>query len=111
MHPRRRARPGCRPQGMRRRRRRLSCRGRVGAGATLMSMSYVESAADAHRLAADQLAPGSPVAGQAYFINEPDPVNLWSWIDHLLERAGLPPVRKAISTRAAYAAGAALEAV
>lgn len=84
---------------------------RVGRGDNLISMSYVENAAHAHLLAADRLAPGSPLAGQAYFINEPEPVNLWSWIDDLLRLAGLPPVRKSISTRAAFAAGALLETV
>jgi nucleoside-diphosphate-sugar epimerase len=84
---------------------------RVGPGDNLISMSYVENAAHAHLLAADRLAPGSPVAGQAYFINEPEPVNLWGWIDRLLALAGLPPVRKSISMRAAYAAGAVLETV
>ncbi|MBI3863730.1 MAG: NAD-dependent epimerase/dehydratase family protein [Planctomycetia bacterium] len=84
---------------------------RVGRGDNRVSMSYVENAAHAHLLAADRLAPGSPPAGQAYFINEPEPVNLWRWIDELLTLSGLPPVRKVISSRAAYAAGAVLEAV
>lgn len=83
---------------------------RVGQGDNLISMSYVENAAHAHLLAAERLAPGSPVAGQAYFINEPEPVNLWQWIDELLASAGLPPVQKSITLRMAYAAGAMLEA-
>jgi nucleoside-diphosphate-sugar epimerase len=82
---------------------------RVGPGDNLISMSYVENAAHAHILAAGQLAPGSPVAGQAYFINEPKPVNLWQWIDELLALAGLPGVQKSISRSMAYAAGALLE--
>ena len=82
---------------------------RVGTGENLISMSYVENAAHAHLLAADRLAPGSPVAGQAYFINEPEAVNLWNWINRLLALAGLRPVTKSISPRAAYAAGALLE--
>ena len=83
---------------------------RVGRGDNLISMSYVENAAHAHLLAAERLTLGSPVAGQAYFINEPEPVNLWQWIDELLALAGLPPVQKSISRRMAYAAGAMLEA-
>jgi nucleoside-diphosphate-sugar epimerase len=83
---------------------------RVGPGDNLISMSYVENAAHAHLLAADRLAPGSPVAGQAYFINESEPVNLWQWIDELLALAGLPPVQKSISRSLAFAAGALLEA-
>lgn len=84
---------------------------RVGRGENLISMSYVENAAAAHLQAADRLAPGSAHAGQAYFINEPEPVNLWGWIDRLLALAGLPPVKKTISPAAAYAAGAGLETV
>lgn len=83
---------------------------RVGRGDNLISMSYVENAAAAHLQAADRLAPGSPLAGSAYFINEPEPVNLWDWINDLLTRAGLPPVTKSIPSILAYAAGALLEA-
>jgi nucleoside-diphosphate-sugar epimerase len=84
---------------------------RVGRGENLISMSYVENAAAAHLQAADRLAPNSPLAGKAYFINEPEPVNLWGWINELLVRAGLPAVTKSISPSAAYAAGAACELV
>jgi nucleoside-diphosphate-sugar epimerase len=82
---------------------------RVGDGKNLISMSYVENAAAAHVQASDRLAPGSPVAGQAYFINEPEPVNMWGWINEILSLARLPPVTKSISPRAAYAIGATLE--
>ncbi len=82
---------------------------RVGDGTNLISMVYVENAARAHLLAADALNPTSPVAGQAYFINEPKPVNLWDWINTLLGRAGLPPIKKSISAGAASTIGAVLE--
>lgn len=84
---------------------------RVGDGTNLISMSYVENAAAAHLQAADKLSPHSAAAGRAYFINELEPVNLWNWIDDLLGRAGLPPVRKKISAGAAYAVGALCETV
>lgn len=82
---------------------------RVGRGDNLISMTYVENGAAAHLQAADRLSLDSPVAGQAYFINEPEPVNLWDWVNELLARAGLPPVRRSISYRAAYGVGACLE--
>ena len=82
---------------------------RVGDGENLVSMAYVENVAFAHLQAAAALAPGSPVAGQAYFINEPTPIKLWDWIDGLLSRAGLPPIQKSVSTNAAYFGGAFLE--
>lgn len=84
---------------------------RVGDGRNLVSVSYVENAAHAHLQAADALSAGSPPAGRAYFINEPEPVNLWDWVDGLLSRAGLPPLTKHISAKAAGRLGAALEMV
>ena len=84
----------------------------VGNGQNLISMSYVENAVHAHLLAADALtSPTAPPAGRCYFINEPNPVNLWDWVNQLLERAGLPPVTKSISSRAAWNVGAVLELV
>ena len=84
---------------------------RVGTGENLISMSYVENAAAAHLQACDKLSLNSPVAGQAYFINEPEPVLLWGWVDTLLVRASLTPLKKSISATAAYRLGAVLEAV
>lgn len=84
---------------------------RVGDGKNLIDTVYVENAAAAHLLAADALKANSPVAGRAYFISQGEPVNCWAWIDELLAMAGLPPVQKAISLRAAWRLGAVLEAL
>ncbi|MBI5757205.1 MAG: NAD-dependent epimerase/dehydratase family protein [Planctomycetales bacterium] len=84
---------------------------RVGPGDNLISMVYVENAAAAHLQAEAALSLNSPVSGQAYFINETEPVNLWVWINELLARANLPPVTKSASLRTAYAAGAVLESL
>jgi nucleoside-diphosphate-sugar epimerase len=84
---------------------------RVGDGGNLIDMIHVENAAWAHLLAADRLSAGSPVAGRAYFLSQGTPVNCWEWIDELLDLAGLPPVRRAISATAAWRLGAACEAV
>ncbi len=84
---------------------------RVGAGDNRVSMSYVENTAAAHLRAADALELDSALAGQAYFINEPEPVNLWDWIDELLQLAGLPHVNKRISASAAWRAGALCEGI
>jgi nucleoside-diphosphate-sugar epimerase len=84
---------------------------RVGTGGNHVSTSYVENAAAAHIQAADALSLDSRIAGNAYFINEPEPVMLWPWIDELLKLAGLPRIRRSISARFAYRIGAAFEAV
>lgn len=83
----------------------------IGDGSNEISMAYVENVAAAHLQAAQALATDSPVAGQAYFINEPEPIGCWEWINTLLARACLPPVQKRISTKAAYRIGAILEFV
>jgi nucleoside-diphosphate-sugar epimerase len=82
----------------------------VGDGTNQTDVTYVDNAAAAHLLAADRLAPGSPVAGKAYFISQGEPVALWPFINRILGLAGLPPVTKRVPLAAAYAAGAVLEA-
>jgi len=82
---------------------------RVGDGANLVDMIYVESAARAHLQAADALEPGAAVAGRAYFLSQGEPINCWGWINQILALAGLAPVRKSISLRTAWRVGAALE--
>jgi nucleoside-diphosphate-sugar epimerase len=81
----------------------------VGDGKNLIDATYVENAAAAHLLAADALALDSPLSGQAYYISNGEPVNCWDWINEILALAGLPPVQRRISFRAAYAAGAMFE--
>lgn len=81
----------------------------IGAGKNLIDAVYAENAAAAHLQAANALTPGSPVCGKAYFITNGEPVNCWDWINEILHLAGLPPVKRRISYRTAYAAGAMLE--
>lgn len=83
----------------------------VGDGSNWISMTYVENAAIAHLQAADRLTSESAVGGQAYFINDPQPVQLWPWVNQLLAEAGLPAVNRRISAGAAYRVGQALEII
>ncbi|MDR1533931.1 MAG: NAD-dependent epimerase/dehydratase family protein [Planctomycetota bacterium] len=78
---------------------------RVGGGGNRISVCYVEDAAEAHLLALDRLEPGSPVAGRAYFINYPEPVNCWDFINRLVTGSGLPEIRKSVPLPLACAAG------
>jgi nucleoside-diphosphate-sugar epimerase len=82
---------------------------RIGDGHNLIDMVFVENAARAHLQAADALAIESPVGGRAYFISQGAPVNCWDWINEILAVAGLEPVTKTISFRAAWRAGRVLE--
>jgi len=84
----------------------------VGNGRNRVSMSHVENAADAHIAAeAALLRPDSAAGGRAYFITDGEPVVLWEWINGLLAALGERPITGKVPLRAAYAAGAACEAV
>jgi len=82
---------------------------RVGEGKNLIDIIYVENAAQAHLQAADRLIPGSPVCGRAYFLSQGEPVNCWDWINEVLALAGVAPVKRAISAKAAWRVGRAFE--
>jgi nucleoside-diphosphate-sugar epimerase len=82
---------------------------RIGSRSPLIDSTYIDNAADAHLLAADRLAIGSPIAGQVYFITNGEPLPLWDLVDRLLATAGLGPVRKRAPLWLARCAGWALE--
>lgn len=69
---------------------------RIGSRPNLIDSIYVDNAADAHLLAADRLAPGSPLSGKVYFISQDEPVPLWDMVNRLLIAADAPPVTRAV---------------
>ena len=78
---------------------------RIGTRPVTVDVTYIDNAAEAHLLAADALAPGSPPAGQAYFISNGEPVELWGFLNRVITDAGLPPVTKTVPVWAARLAG------
>ena len=82
---------------------------RVGKGENKVDSVYIDNAADAHLLAADRLAPGSLIAGKAYFITNDEPLPLWDLVNRILAAAGLDPVTRTVPYTVAYAAGWMLE--
>ena len=82
---------------------------RIGRGNKLIDSIYIDNAADAHVLAADPLAPGSPVAGKVYFLSNGEPVPLWDLINRILATAGIPPVMRTVPIWMAYTGGWLLE--
>ncbi|MFH1109154.1 MAG: NAD-dependent epimerase/dehydratase family protein [Planctomycetota bacterium] len=81
----------------------------VGDGRNLVDITYIDNAARAHLQAADALGQGPRCAGKAYFISQGKPVELWPWLNDLLERVGAPVVTRAVSFHGAYRVGAAFE--
>lgn len=81
----------------------------VGNGVNLVDISYIDNVADAHVLAAENLNSTATAAGNAYFISQGEPVNLWNWINDLFGRLGIDPVKEKVGFRSAYIAGTFLE--
>jgi nucleoside-diphosphate-sugar epimerase len=82
---------------------------RIGNRPCLVDTVYVDNAARAHLQAAACLAPGSPVAGRAYFISNGEPLPLWEMVNRILACASIPPVHRSVSPRLAYLAGMVCE--
>jgi nucleoside-diphosphate-sugar epimerase len=82
---------------------------RIGPRDVKVDVTYVDNAADAHVLAADKLAVGSPVAGKAYFISNGEPVVMWDFLNRVITDAGLPPVTRTVPVWIAKTAGRVLE--
>jgi len=80
----------------------------VGNGENIVDMTHVKNAAHAHVLALEALKIGK-ARGQAYFISDNAPVNLWSWVDELLVRTHGKPLKGKVPLPVAYRLGAALE--
>jgi nucleoside-diphosphate-sugar epimerase len=82
---------------------------RIGRANKLIDSIYIDNAADAHLLAADRLAPGSPIAGKAYFLTNDEPRPVWHLINAILAADDIPPVTRRVPYWFAYAAGWLME--
>ena len=80
----------------------------IGDGKSRVDVSYVGNVADAHLDAFDALAAGTG-AGQAYFISQGESVELWPWVNSILEGLGHAPLTKRVPLPVAYAVGALCE--
>ncbi|RRR75317.1 MAG: NAD-dependent epimerase/dehydratase family protein [Candidatus Viridilinea halotolerans] len=81
----------------------------IGDGTNLVDVTYVENAAEAHILAADALGERSPLRGRPYFVGQEQPVNLWTFINEILQRSGLKPVRRKVALSTAMRGAGWLE--
>ncbi len=84
---------------------------KMGNGPHLVDCIYIDNAAEAHLLAADRLAPGSSIAGKAYFISQGVPVDIGELMDRIIGTAGISPIRRTIPTGVVYAAGWLMESL
>lgn len=81
----------------------------IGDGRNRVSLTHVDNAADAHIRAMAALPRRPDVAGQAFFVNDPEPVVLWDWVNEILRGAGIPEVRRRMPYRVGWMLGAWME--
>src|SRR5262249_40048605 len=84
---------------------------RIGSDNKPTDSTVIDTAALAHVLAADRLAPGSAIAGKVYFISNGEPMPVWDLVNSILAAGGLPPVTRRVPARVAWLAGWVMEAV
>ena len=66
---------------------------------------YIDNAVDAHLAAFRELRHTGRCAGKTYFIAQGDPIESGTLINTMLDAVGVPPVKRRIPPRVAYAAG------
>ncbi len=81
----------------------------VGKRENKVDSCYVDNAALAHILAANELMSNAKCAGKAYFISNGEPITMEELINKILKAARLRPVNKRISAVLAFNVGALLE--
>ncbi|MBI2602424.1 MAG: NAD-dependent epimerase/dehydratase family protein [Deltaproteobacteria bacterium] len=84
---------------------------KVGDLNNMIDVTYVGNAALAHILALEALTPRSPLGGKAYFVAQERPVNLWEFVDTMIDKFGLPAIKGRISFQTAWILGITLETV
>ena len=68
-----------------------------GEGTRKIDCCYVDNAADAHLAALERLAPGSAIAGKAFFITQGEPASVEGFFNGLLRAAGYPVETRRLS--------------
>ncbi len=84
---------------------------RIGDGLNLVDTVYIDNAAHAHVLAADQLNKHPELSGNVYFISQDEPVRLWDMIDNILKAGGKGPVKGSFSRQTAWIIGTICEGI
>jgi nucleoside-diphosphate-sugar epimerase len=84
---------------------------RVGNGDNLVDVIHVKNAAIAHVQSLMALKNGKGLGGNAYFIGQERPVNLWEFINQILHYNDIDPIVDSVSFKMAFFIGGFLEFV
>jgi sterol-4alpha-carboxylate 3-dehydrogenase (decarboxylating) len=81
----------------------------VGPGTHLSDFTYIDNLVDALVAAGERLAPGSAVAGQAYFVTNGEPMAFFEFVRRVLRGLGLPEPKGSVPYWVAWTAAALAE--
>ncbi len=81
----------------------------VAGGTALIDTTYVDNAAEALVVAAEQLIPGSPLAGKAFVVSNGEPLPVRVLLEWICAAAGAPPPKRDVPLVLARAMGTAAE--
>jgi nucleoside-diphosphate-sugar epimerase len=82
----------------------------VGRDDKRSDFTYIDNLVDATVAAAERLAVDSPLAGQAYFVTNGEPMAFFAFVDAVLTELGLPKTRGRVPYAVAYPVAAIKEA-
>lgn len=74
---------------------------RIGDGLNLTDLTFIDDCVEAHILAWQALDKNPAACGKTYFISQGEPVKLWEWIDQVLMRSGMRPLKSAVPEKIA----------
>ena len=83
----------------------------IGNRDKLSDFTYIDNLVDAVVAAEERLGAGAPVAGQAYFITNGEPMAFFDFIEKMLVEMGYPPITGKVPYWLAYGVAAIAEAI
>lgn len=83
----------------------------VGRRDKLSDFTYISNLVDAVAAAEARLQPGAPVAGQAYFVTNGEPMAFFEFVERFLVELGYPRIRGRVPYWLAYGVAAVAEAI
>jgi nucleoside-diphosphate-sugar epimerase len=83
----------------------------IGNGFNLVDVTYIDDCVQAHLLAMESLGQSSDASGKSFFISQGEPVNLWSFVDAVLEKSGCGPIHRRVPTWLAYSLAGVAEVI
>lgn len=82
---------------------------KIGTKSFLIDTTFIDNLIDAEILALQSLDSNSKVCGKPFFITNNEPIEIWKFINSILQTADIKPIQKAISKNYALIATCLLE--